>query len=188
MEQELVDAIQAKKRAIHTFGGKPTPHLGEVRPLPSYDGCACSHAFPEQKSVSEGSSCSPRLRTGLETTTVVYGPRRPSLSASTSRSGCKLPQIAYWSYLRTFLARPFFPGCSPLRPCEPARRNVEPPMVRLAPQPPCAHPHPVRSFTHKRSPTGMRAAFWDGLAPVPAPFILNGTHQDYTDCSTHRLN
>ena len=46
--------------------------------------------------------------------------------------------------------------------------------------------HPVRSFTHKRSPTGMRTAFWDRLAPVPAPFILNGTHQDYTDCSTHR--
>ena len=31
----------------------------------------------------------------------------------------------------------------------------------------------------------MRTAFWDRLAPVPAPFILNGTHQDYTDCSTH---
>ena len=46
--------------------------------------------------------------------------------------------------------------------------------------------HPVRSIVQKTTPTGMRRAFWDGLAPVPAPFTLNGTHQDYTDCSTHR--
>ena len=30
-------------------------------------------------------------------------------------------------------------------PCEPARRNVEPPMVRPAPQPPCAHPSTYRA-------------------------------------------
>ena len=41
---------------------------------------------------------------------------------------------------RIFLATPPLPGRSPLRPCEPARRNVEPPMVRPAPQPSCAHP------------------------------------------------
>ena len=46
--------------------------------------------------------------------------------------------------------------------------------------------HPVRSIVQQTIPTGMRRAFWDRLAPVPAPFILNGTHQDYTDCSTHR--
>ena len=47
-------------------------------------------------------------------------------------------------------------------------------------------PHPVKSPVQKTTLTGMRRAFWDGLAPVPAPFTLNGTHQDYTDCSTHR--
>ena len=41
---------------------------------------------------------------------------------------------------RIFLATPPLPARSPLPPCEPARRNVEPPMVRPAPQPPCAHP------------------------------------------------
>ena len=47
-------------------------------------------------------------------------------------------------------------------------------------------PHPVSVKAGKKSPTGIRRALWDGLAPVPAPFTLNGTHQDYTDCSTHR--
>ena len=46
--------------------------------------------------------------------------------------------------------------------------------------------HPVTSIVHKTMPAGMRRAFWDRLVPVPAPFTLNGTHQDYTDCSTHR--
>ena len=50
----------------------------------------------------------------------------------------------------------------------------------------CSAPHPVTSKAGKTTPTGIRRAFWDGLAPVPAPFTLNGTHQDYTDCSTHR--
>ena len=46
--------------------------------------------------------------------------------------------------------------------------------------------HPVRLPLREKTLTGMRRVFWDGLAPVRAPFTLNGTHQDYTDCSTHR--
>ena len=48
--------------------------------------------------------------------------------------------------------------------------------------------HPVTFTGGIWLPTGMRAAFWNGLAPVPAPFTLNGTHQDYTgfDFTTSR--
>ena len=58
--------------------------------------------------------------------------------------------------------------------------------LRCAQEPLAESGHPVRLPLREWLPTGMRRAFWDGLAPVPAPFTLNGTHQDYTDCSTHR--
>ena len=56
------------------------------------------------------------------------------------RVRCLTPPDSILVLPRIFLAPTPLPARSPLPPCEPARRNVEPPMVRPAPQPPCAHP------------------------------------------------